>query len=608
MAKVDRTWLALFLDYIGRLTIDSKETGVGPLVLLSSQRRFLAELCEGLDRGVRNFVVLKARQLGISTISLAIDLFWLSVHRGMQGALVTDTEGNRDKFRIIIERYMASLPASHRVRIVKHNRNNLVLANGSVLDYLVAGTRKSGTLGRSRAYNFLHATECSSWGDEEGLASLMASLAERNPNRLYLFESTARGFNLFYTMCRQAREDPITQKMMFIGWWAKDDYRIEKSSPLFARYWDGEVTDDEAERIEVVKQVYGVEIEPEQLAWYRWKSETRMGSDAIMDQEYPWTEEDAFVSTGQSFFSQRQLTQLLKNLNDAPPPHKGYAYEMTERFQDTQVVQVNFSHEAQLRVWEEPVMSGSYVIGCDPAYGRSELQDRSVVSVWRCYADRIVQVAEYATPIPETYQVTWVMAHLAGVYRNVMVNLEVTGPGMAIMQELRHLRQLFDAGVVQTPAGGRSVADVFSGVRWYLYHRQDSPGPGYQYNWKTSSENKQMIMNQVRDSFCMNMVEVRSFALADEMRTLVQEGVDIQASGSNKDDRVFGAALAHRAWIDWVRPSMIDENQTFDRVRALEKARDEENPATMVSYLVSDFFRMREQERYGTDIAAIGEG
>ena len=154
-----KTWLPLFMDFIGHLTIDSKETGIGPLIPYGAQMRFLVEVCDGLDRGIRHFVVLKARQLGISTISLAADLFWLMVHDGLQGGLITDTEANRDKFRILLERYINSLPKGLRVGIKKHNRNNLVLNNGSVLDYLVAGTRKSaGGLGRSRALNFLHAT------------------------------------------------------------------------------------------------------------------------------------------------------------------------------------------------------------------------------------------------------------------------------------------------------------------------------------------------------------------------------------------------------------------------------------------------------------------
>jgi hypothetical protein len=84
------------------LTIDSKETGVGKLLLYRAQKRFLEEICDGLDRGVRHFLVLKARQLGISTVSLALDLLWLSVHPGTQGALITDDDGNREKFIVLL--------------------------------------------------------------------------------------------------------------------------------------------------------------------------------------------------------------------------------------------------------------------------------------------------------------------------------------------------------------------------------------------------------------------------------------------------------------------------------------------------------------------------
>src|SRR5262245_41379957 len=105
-----RTWLHVVLDFVSHLPIDSKETGVGSLKLYRAQHRFLSEICEGLDRGIRHFLVLKARQLGISTISLALDLLWLSVHPGTQGTLVTDDDGNREKFRVLLERYITSLP------------------------------------------------------------------------------------------------------------------------------------------------------------------------------------------------------------------------------------------------------------------------------------------------------------------------------------------------------------------------------------------------------------------------------------------------------------------------------------------------------------------
>lgn len=108
-------WMDLFCEFIGNMTISSKELDSAkpvPLldVLYTAQYRFLEEIARGLDRGVRDFKCLKSRQMGISTISLALDVFWASVHDKLQGALITDTDGNRDKFRILLEQYIESIP------------------------------------------------------------------------------------------------------------------------------------------------------------------------------------------------------------------------------------------------------------------------------------------------------------------------------------------------------------------------------------------------------------------------------------------------------------------------------------------------------------------
>src|ERR1700752_1797548 len=101
MARKASRWIPLFESFIKDLRINSKEElsldGKGTqLKMWDSQRRFLEEVGHGLDDGIRIFKCLKSRQLGITTISLAIDLFWLALHPGLTGALVTDSEKNRD--------------------------------------------------------------------------------------------------------------------------------------------------------------------------------------------------------------------------------------------------------------------------------------------------------------------------------------------------------------------------------------------------------------------------------------------------------------------------------------------------------------------------------
>ena len=203
--------IARFEGFCSSLRITPKEsTGQQPLKWLGSQRYFVNEIADGLAHDVHTFVVLKGRQMGISTICCALDLYWLFKFPGTQGAIVTDSDENRDLFRSYLTQYMDSIPLGLGVKPGKvlHNRNQFVLDNESRLMYMVAGLKKSGNLGRAKSVNFMHATECSSWGDEEGYLSLTNTLAQVNPNRLYVFESTARGYNAFYEILGGGQEIP----------------------------------------------------------------------------------------------------------------------------------------------------------------------------------------------------------------------------------------------------------------------------------------------------------------------------------------------------------------------------------------------------------------
>lgn len=303
-------WLSVFDDFMAELTIDLKETGISKLVPYMSQRLFLRELAKGLDEGVHSFTALKARQLGISTIMLPIDLFWLTMYPATQGALVVDEEGNRDNFRKILDRSWQSLPRGIRVPIKVHNRNQLELANGSTLRYLVAGTRRKGAMGVGGGYNFVHATECSRYADPEAWASFLAALAEQNPNRLFVYELTARGFNLFRDMWEDAKEAP-DQRALFIGWWAKEIYRLKDGSKLYHHNFDGVLTAEEEEKISLVKERYGFEIDHEQVAWYRYTTKRLSSEGSYVLQEHPWTEDDAFMMSGKMFFPNKDLTRAM---------------------------------------------------------------------------------------------------------------------------------------------------------------------------------------------------------------------------------------------------------------------------------------------------------
>ena len=572
-----------FYKFCNQLKIETKEQGLRKMDnLLGTQTYVMNEIDKGLKQGIHFYVILKGRQLGITTISLALDLYWHYIHNGLNGTLVTDTEENRDMFRGTLGGYMDGLPKEYKIPILTHNRNSLSLKNRSRIFYQVAGLRAKGSLGRGKGITFLHGTETSSWGDEEGLASLLASLAETNPKRLYIFESTARGFNMFHDMYVEAKK-ARSQIAIFCGWWRNELYMADPNSDIYRVYWDGKLTGEEKEWTKDIKKLYGFEINSRQIAWWRWKLAEGIRDESLMYQEFPPTEDYAFVMTGSSFFSNSRCTDAVKTLRKKNPSY--YRYTFGANFQDTNVLK-STERLATLKIWEEPIDTAYYVIGADPAYGSSDWADRFCIQVFRCYADGLEQVASFATSELNTYQFAWVICHLAGAYKNSTLNLEVNGPGQAVINEMRNLKRM--AANMGT-ALGRDLLDVYGSMQNYIWRRNDTMGGvSNSIGWLTTSATKERMLTYMKDYFEREMMNIYDMDTIEEMKTMTRQDGGIYASGRNKDDRVIAAALATAAFAEQVQPRMIAQKIT----RSISKLQEEFTPEQLaVGRNVSDYLK-----------------
>jgi len=279
-----------------------------------------------------------------------------------------------------------------------------------------------------------------------------------------------------------------------------------------------------------------------------------------MYQEFPPTEDYAFVMTGTSFFSNSRCTEAAKIAKKTVPDC--YRYTFGQHFQDTQVLR-STERLGTLRIWEEPDDKGYYVIGADPAYGSSDWADRFCIQVYRCYADGLDQVAEFATSEMNTYQFAWVIAHLAGAYKNSTLNVEVNGPGQNVIAEIRRLRTLATS---MTNQMGKDLRDVLGSMQNYIWRKLDNMGGLSQsIGFMTTSQTKERMMNYMKDFFERGMMNVYSMDLLEEMKTIVREDGFLGAPGRSKDDRVIASALATVAWAEQVQPRLITNYITREK-------------------------------------------
>jgi len=582
------SYLKLLPAFSADLRISSKEVMQSDergtkLVLWESQKRALNFVGKGLDDGIHTFYIAKSRQLGITTATLVVDVFWAAMFPGLNGCIVTDTEKNRDRNRQIIVGYVNSFPEGYfgdYFTITTNNRQVIRFSNGSQFELLVAGVqkKKSTSWGEGSGYNYCHLTEVAAYGDVAGLESLEEGFAQENPNRVFIYESTSKGHNHWRDRYLEGQSDPFSKRSVFIGWWAGDTNRIERNDARFAMFGEAKPSGAELEKLNAVKLLYDWIVTPEQLAWHRWRSANPSADLDLLQQNQPWTADESFVMTGYSFFQTRQVSKDIQEIASGDYEYIAYRYNLTNSFFEMTLVPITDEDDRdliELRVWEPPVPEGKYVIGFDPAWGRTDHGDRSVIAIWRCFADKMVQVAEFATASVELIQCTWVLAHLAGAYKDCVVNIELNGPGRVVMVQWNQLLAQMRDKVTNAQDGPSTWEDALPTARWYLYHKPDTMGAGYAYNTDSSSRVKQELLHNFRGHYFTRDLMIRSIPLLQEMLIVVQNGNVIGApessNGDCKDDRVFASAYAVAAWLDWRRVPMISNGETYERAMKLKE-------------------------------------
>lgn len=580
-----------FYDFCRALKIDSKEQGIVSLGdnLYGGQLEYLKQIERGFGDGVHEFIVLKSRQLGMTTLSAALDLYWVNKHQAINAALVAHTNKAAAAFRTQLALYRATMPEEWQREVLDDNRDILVLDNGSRLHMLVAGTKAkadgSSTLGRSGALVACHATETAYWGDFSGVDALRASFAQHNPDRFFTWESTANGFNGFKDMWDEAA-GAVSKRQIFLSWWSKEHNSFARTHPYYARYWGakGRLSREEAAITRQVAKDYDFTVDDMSWSWYRWQAAEVITDEMMLMQEHPHLPEHAFIASGRAFFRALDLTAAAKATRRAGG--KTYTIATGAQFWDT-VVKETQSAKATLTVWAEPVAGAFYALGCDPSYASSESACNNAISVWRVFYNHAEQVAEFADPTMSPYAVGWVVAYLAGYYGNTTVNIEINGPGINVLQALKDLARQAGSGLEGERAA--SMMKVVTAIRHYVFRKPDTfNGMLQAWHTKTTYEVKERLMNGMRDALERAMLTMRSPRLVAEMQSIVREdGAAPAASGNKADDRVIAAALALMAWNEQMRGPLLARGV----LRKPETVEGEAEERTVAENMVQAYFQ-----------------
>ena len=528
------------------LKIKDKHSRIIPFVPNTPQRVLIdyVLLCIKEKRPVKA-IILKARQMGLSTAVEAIIYWWTSTNKNINSVIIGHEESSSKNLYMMFRRYYDNTNPLFKPSVRYNTRTDLSFERfddtgkqvglGSSIKTATAGNKAAG---RSDTINLLHASELGEWENGEDLvASLLETVPDEEvmdkPSMMFL-ESTAKGRgNYFHKEFVAAVKGLNNFEPFFFPWCILDTYERDFDVPL------GKTTEYEDFLIDLMKKghtVAGQTIHvdpahiPAKIHFYRRKAKNFESTPERLPQEYPSTWQEAFIASGKNVFNTLSLQEMEK---DAQPVEETEYYklipgELHEQYTLERVPfepnekPEDFTYKAPLKIWVHPKPGHEYVIGGDVAEGlkRGDYSVAEVVDIatmqtvarWRGHID------------PDKFGE--IVGALGAYYNYALVGVEVNNHGLTTIQKLR---DTFYTNLYKRDKG----------------YDEDFEEPTSNLGWKTDVRTKRIMIDDLikivrerinKDLDTVFINEAFAFVRDDRGRMNAEEG--------EHDDTVMAKAIA----------------------------------------------------------------
>lgn len=302
-------------------------------------------------------VILKARQLGFSTIAESILFKETTTKFNVNTGIIThQDEATKNLFNMSKLMYEC-LPQEMKPAKKASNAQELIFDNDkgtglkSKIRCMTAGSQG---VGRSYTYDNLHVSELAFWpGNKKTTMTGLLQAVPNLPSTIIIIESTANGFEYFKEIWDGAVAGENDFIPLFVGWNELKDYQMP--------YTGFELTSEEIQ----LQRDYNLSLE--QLTWRRWCIRNNCSNDIEQfKQEYPITPEEAFISTGACYFNKEIIMGRINKIKNIKPLRKGYfSYSINgNKISDIEFID---DDKGYIDIYEEPKDGHPYVLGGDTA-------------------------------------------------------------------------------------------------------------------------------------------------------------------------------------------------------------------------------------------------
>lgn len=387
-------------------------------------QKIIIEKCiEKLDNGEPiRFIILKARQQGVSTIVEALIYWWTITHKGQQSKIIAHNTDTSEYLYSMFRTFYDNSSPVFQPSTKYNTRNDITFDNeaapekGLKSQIDTATAENSGT-GRGQTVQWLHASEVALWPKGQEIVAGLMQAVPLLPNTAIFLESTANGIgDYFHTTWEAAQRGESTFEPLFFPWNIHDEYSIKP--PRHFR-----LTQEEKKVRKEHGLTYG------QIYWRRKKMLEFVGDEKRFYQEYPLTDTEAFLASGNPRFNTTKLEEMRQKCYDPE------TYELIEKPDPKTrlpTIYPKILEGAPLKVWQKPQEGHEYVIGADVAEGIEE--DFSVATVMDKGTHQTV--ARFRGDM-EPADFGEYLALLGRWYNHALIGAEINNHGLTTVQRLR---------------------------------------------------------------------------------------------------------------------------------------------------------------------------
>lgn len=490
-----------------RLSILDKNFNVVPFTLNWAQEDFLRAYEKQCDEGkpVR-LIVLKARQLGISTVTEALMFARAKLYEGTHGLVVAHENDSSEHLFGMTRLFWETYPWRSLYTPKYLSRKEMAwVETGSTLQI---ATAKNIRAGRGRTLASLHASEVAFWDRPTELMLGLRQSVPSTPDSMIVLESTANGVgNYFYQQWKAAEDGDSEYVPLFYPWWQHPEYTASYCN--LGEKLGGIINEEE-------KLLRRIGVDDNHLIWRRYAIRNLCGGDLNQfHQEYPSTPTEAFVVSGTNVFP-------LDHLRASYEPMEGVGGHLVRNGDS---VEFKPDRAGPLRVFRKPSPNmdwGRYYIGGDPT--RATYGDFACAQVInrRTYE----QVAVYRRKL-DPMSFAEEIAKLGKWYNTAGVATENEGPGYATI--------------------GRLIEIDYPD----LYRRRfadKSPGKiAEMYGWSTTFKTKEWAIGHLIKLLSDHVLTIHDEHTFQEMRdyvTLPNGGYGPADEKHGHDDTVMALSIA----------------------------------------------------------------